>query len=339
MPTDTETGTPRADDILRLGQQHWAAKTLLTAVELGLFTALAEQPGTEPEIRERLSLHPRSTRDFLDALVALGLLERAGSQYRNTAAADLYLDERKPTYRGGFLRMFNWQWSLWGRLADLLRTGKPQTRGATNFDTYYTKPEAVRQFMSAMDGANALVGPALADTFDWSGYASFVDVGGARGNLAAAIVKAHPHLEGSTMDLPPVEPFFHEHVAQLSLQGKLRFHAGDFFTEPLPTADVLIFGHVLHDWDDQERLMLLRKAYEALPPGGAVLVYDCLIDDERTDPDNLLLSLNMQLVTDGGSEYTAADCDRWLREAGFGRTETRPLPAADTLVIGYKQAA
>ncbi len=338
MRHDTETGTPRADDILLLGRQHWAAKTLLSAVELGLFTALAEQPATESEIRERLDLHPRSSRDFLDSLVGLGLLERAEDRYRNAAAADLYLDERKPTYRGGFLRMFAWQFSLWGRLTDLLRTGKPQTRGATHFDSYYTKPEAVRQFMSAMDGANALVGPALAESFDWSGYTSFVDVGGARGNLAAAIVKAHPHLAGSTLDLAPVEPFFHEHVAQLSLQGRLRFQAGDFFAEPLPTADVLIFGHVLHDWDEQERVTLLRKAYEALPAGGAVLVYDCLIDDERRDPTNLLLSLNMQLVTDGGSEYTAAECEGWLRTVGFARTETKPLTAADTLVIGYKDA-
>lgn len=336
MPHATETSTPRADDILLLGQQHWAAKTLLSAVELGLFTALAERPGTEPEIRERLSLHPRPARDFLDSLVGLGLLERDGDRYRNSAAADLYLDERKPTYRGGFLRMFGWQFSLWGRLTDLLRTGKAQTRGNTTFDTYYTNPDAVRQFMSAMDGANALVGPALAESFDWRGYASFVDVGGARGNLAAAVVKAHPHLAGSTMDLPPVEPFFHEHVAQLSLQGRLRFHAGDFFAEPLPAADVLIFGHVLHDWDDEQRVLLLRKAYEALPAGGAVLVYDCLIDDDRRDPANLLLSLNMQLVTDGGSEYTAADCRGWLRTAGFARTETRPLTTADTLVIGYK---
>ncbi|GGZ68138.1 methyltransferase [Streptomyces bluensis] len=330
------TDAPDAAALLELGQSYWASKTLLSAVELGLFSLLAEKPAPEPEIRERLSLHPRATRDFLDALVGLGALEREGDVYRNSPAADLYLDQAKLPYRGGFLKMLNWQFNLWAQLTDLLRTGAPQTKGPTRFDDFYSKPEAVRGFMIAMDGANALVGPALAKEFDWSGRASFIDVGGARGNLAAAIVKEHPHLRGGSFDLPPVEPFFAEHVARLGLADRLDFHAGDFFTGPMPSADVLIFGHVLHDWNDEQRLTLLRKAYDALPAGGAVLIYDALIDDERRDPKNLLLSLNMQLVTAGGSEYTGADCRGWLAQAGFERTETLPLTDADSLIVGHK---
>ncbi|MER5212029.1 methyltransferase [Streptomyces sp. NPDC002838] len=337
--TSDASEAPDAAALLELGQSYWASKTLLSAVELGLFSLLAKEPAPEREIRERLSLHPRATRDFLDALVGLGALERDGEVYRNSPAADLYLDEGKLPYRGGFLKMLNWQFNLWAQLTELLRTGAPQTKGPTHFDDFYSKPEAVRGFMVAMDGANALVGPALAKEFDWSGRTSFIDVGGARGNLAAAIVKAHPHLRGGSFDLPPVEPFFDEHVDRLGLADRLDFHAGDFFTGPLPSADVLIFGHVLHDWNDDQRLTLLRKAYDALPEGGAVLIYDALIDDGRRDPKNLLLSLNMQLVTTGGSEYTGADCRSWLAEAGFSRTETVPLTAADTLVVGHKGPA
>ncbi|MEV7795270.1 methyltransferase [Streptomyces sp. NPDC087512] len=336
-PVQSTSDTTQARDaLLELGQSYWASKTLLSGVELGLFSLLAKEPAREPEIRERLSLHPRATRDFLDALVGLGALERDGDVYRNSPAADLYLDEDKLGFRGGFLKMLNWQFTLWAQLTELLRTGEPQTKGPTRFDDFYSKPEAVRGFMVAMDGANALVGPALAKEFDWSGYRSFVDIGGARGNLAAAIVQAHPHLRGGSFDLPPVEPFFDEHVARLGLADRLDFHPGDFFTGPMPSADVLIFGHVLHDWNDEQRLTLLRKAYDALPEGGAVLIYDALVDDERRDPKNLLLSLNMQLVTAGGSEYTGADCRSWLAEAGFTRMATVPLTAADTLIVGHK---
>ncbi|MFJ5225039.1 methyltransferase [Streptomyces sp. NPDC088400] len=334
--TAPEPTAPEPAALLELGQSYWASKTLLSAVELGLFSLLAGEPAREPEIRERLSLHPRAVRDFLDALVGLGALEREGDVYRNSPAADLYLDEAKLPFRGGFLKMLNWQFNLWAQLTELLRTGAPQTKGPTHFDEFYAKPEAVRGFMIAMDGANALVGPALAKEFDWSGRRSFIDIGGARGNLAAAIAKVNPHLRGKSFDLPPVEPFFDEHMDRLGLAGQLDFHAGDFFTDPLPTADVLVFGHVLHDWNDEQRLALLRKAHDALPEGGAVLIYDALIDDERRDPKNLLLSLNMQLVTAGGSEYTGADCRSWLAEAGFGRTETVPLTDADMLIVGHK---
>ena len=333
------SAAPSADTVMELGQQYWASKTLLSAVELGVFTLLARRPATEPEIREELKLHPRATRDFLDALVGLGVLERDGDTYRNSPVAEAHLDEAKPGCRSGFLKMLNWQYGLWGKLTDLLRTGECQTPGPKDFDTFYSNPDSVRGFMQAMDGANALVGPALAKAFDWSGRKSFVDIGGARGNLAAAIVREHPHLKGGSFDLPPVEPFFDEHVARLGLADKLTFHPGDFFKDPLPEAEVLIFGHVLHDWDDEKRVALLRKAYDAVPEGGAVLVYDALIDDERRDPTNLLLSLNMQLVTPGGSEYTGADCRSWLTKAGFTRCETVRLTDADSLVIGHKDAA
>jgi hypothetical protein len=334
--TDVSTTAPDAAEILALGQSYWASKSLLSAIELGLFTQLAEKPATAAELIEKLSLHPRATRDWLDALVGLGLLDRDDDRYRNTEAADFFLDERKLPYRGGFLKMLNWQFNLWAQLTELLKTGEAQTKGPRHFDEFYSKPEAVRGFMVAMDGANALVGPALAEKFDWSDRESFVDVGGARGNLAAAIVKGRPHLRGGSYDLPPVAPFFAEHVDRLGLTDKLTFYPGDFFKDPMPAADVLIFGHVLHDWNDEQRITLLRKAYDALPSGGAVLVYDALVDDDRRDPTNLLLSLNMQLVTVGGSEYSGADCRGWMAAAGFERMSTVPLTAADSLVIGHK---
>jgi len=333
--TTVDNTTTGPDYLLELGRGFWAAKALLSAVELNIFPMLAKTPATEPQIRERLGLHPRATRDFLDALVGLGLLERDGGTYRNTELTDTYLDPTKPTFFGGRLKMLSWQYSVWGNLAQLLRTGEKQS-GAGDFSQLYSRPEAVRGFMLAMDGANAGIGTAIAREIDWRDRSSFVDVGGARGNLAAEIVKAQPHLNGGCYDLPPVEPFFDEHMENLGLKDKVHFHAGDFFTDNLPIADVFIFGHVLHDWDDEKRIALLRKAYDTLPSGGCAMAYDAMIDEDRRDATNLLMSISMQLITPGGSEYTASDCEGWMRGAGFEKTSVHRLTESDQLVVGYK---
>ncbi|MEJ3750544.1 methyltransferase [Actinomycetes bacterium KLBMP 9797] len=341
MPTENPTATDITKDVaavVELGRRFYASKALLSGAEIGLFTLLAKGPATEPEIRDQLGLHQRATRDFLDALVGLGLLEREGDQYRNSPAADFSLDEAKPSYRGGLLKLLNWQYAIWGDLTKLLRTGERQQPSAYDFKQLYSNPEAIRRFMAAMDGATASIAPALAHAFDWSTVTSFVDVGGGRGSVAAEIAKAHPHLRGGCLDLPSVEPIFDEHMNRLGMTGRVGFHGVDFFADDLPTVDALIFGHVLHDWDDLRRLTLLRKAHDALPAGGQVLIYDAMIDDERRDPGTLLMSLSMQLITPGGSEYTAADCRSWLARAGFAETSAKKLTASDTLVIGRKSA-
>ncbi len=331
-------GVTDAADLVGLAQGFWASKTLLSAVELNLFGLLAAEPLSEEQVRERLDLHPRASRDFLDALVGLGLLRRDGGEYRNTDVAQRYLDPASPGSIAGRLRLLNWRYRIWGGLTDLLRTGERQANQDRDFDKFYSDPTALRRFMAAMDGANSEIGPALARAFDWSEYTSFVDVGGARGNLAADIVRAHPHLRGGCLDLAPVEPVFDEHMEHLGLTGRVAFHAADFFKDPLPETEVMVFGHVLHDWDDEDRIRLLRRAHDALPEGGRVLVYDALIADERTDAANLLRSLSMRLVTPGGSEYTPAQCRAWLEEAGFTDVTAEPLVAADSLVVARKGA-
>jgi len=330
--------------ILRLGTAFWGSKTLLSAVELGLFTSLAKAPASEPELRERLGLHPRSSRDFLDALVALRMLDRQGDRYANTAETDLFLDRAKPSYLGGFLEMANDRlFPFWARLTDALRTGRPQNEardGGDFFAALYADPARLREFMAAMDAASGLMGTALARAFPWAEVASFVDVGGARGGVSAHLLRAHPHLSAGCFDLPPVEPVFAEHMQLLGLADKIRFHAGDFFTDALPEADVLIMGHVLHDWDLAEKQTLIKKAYDAIRPGGALLVYDAMVDDERRENVfGLLLSLNMLIETEGGFEYTAGNCTSWMRAAGFTRVAAAPLTPTDTVVIGRKQPA
>lgn len=330
------------DAIMQLGFAYWGSKTLLSAVEIGLFTELAKGPLTLEDIRARLGLHPRSARDFLDALVALGMLRREGGTYANTPAADRYLDRDKPTYMGGMLEMMSARlFRFWADLTEGLKTGEPQNevkRGGDDlFGTLYSDPKRLEQFLSAMTGLSLGIARAMAEKFPWSRYQTFADVGAAQGGLPVVIAQAHPHLTGVGADLPVVGPIFEKYVAARGLQGRLKFAPLDFFTEPLPAADVIIMGHILHDWDLPTKKMLVRKAYEALPPGGSFIVFEAIIDDARRENAfGLLMSLNMLIETRGGFDYTGADCAGWMREAGFRETRVEHLSGPDSMVVGAK---
>ena len=240
------------EGILQLGLGFWGSKTLLSACELGLFTELAAGPLALEEIRNRLKLHPRSTRDFLDALVALKMLERKGDLYSNTPATDLFLDRNKPSYVGGMLEMANVRlYHFWGSLTEGLRTGEPQNEvksgGTGLFEELYSDPARLKVFLKAMTGISLGAARAIAEKFPWSQYKSFMDVGTAQGGLAVEVALAHPHLTGIGYDIPVVGPIFEEYVESRGLSDRLRFQGGDFFKEALPSADVIVMGHILHD--------------------------------------------------------------------------------------------
>jgi hypothetical protein len=319
----------------------WGSKTLLSAVELGLFTLLGRGAMDGNQIEAALSLNPRATRDFLDALVALGMLERRDGLYSNTPDTDAFLNKARPSYLGGLLEMANARlYPFWGSLTEALRTGLPQNEsknGGLLFDAIYADPVHLREFLSAMTALSLAAGRAMAGKFPWSQYRTFADLGCAQGGLAVQLALAHAHLTGEGFDLAPVQPVFEEYAAGAGLSQRLQFHPGSFFDDPLPRADVLIMGHVLHDWDLEKKLALLRKAYEALPAGGALIVYEALIDDERrSNAFGLLMSLNMLIETPGGFDYSGADCQGWMREAGFHETRVEHLAGTDSMVIGIK---
>ncbi|HEY9416273.1 MAG TPA: methyltransferase [Pseudonocardia sp.] len=335
-----EAVTP--DAIMELGMAFWGSKTLLSAIELGVFSTLAAGPLPEEDLRSRLGLDGRGTRDFLDALVALGMLDRQSDGYRNTAETDLFLDPAKPsTYIGGFLEMANSRlYPFWGDLTEALRTGNPQNevkKGEDLFGTLYGDPELLRVFLTAMTGISVPSAIAIAQKFPWDRYQSFCDVGTAQGSLPVHVALAHPHLTGIGFDLPPVGPIFTEFIDGFGLRDRVRFAPGDFFTDPLPNADVIVMGHILHDWGTVDKLRLLRLAYDALPEGGAVVVYDSVIDDERRrNAFGLLMSLNMLIETPEGYDYTGADCQGWLAEAGFRDSYVQPLVGPDSMVVAFK---
>jgi SAM-dependent methyltransferase len=334
---------PTPEKVLQLGFAFWGSKTLLSAVELGLFTLLAQEPLDGRALQERLKLHPRSARDFFDALVALGMLERDGQgRYRNTAETGLYLDRAKPSYIGGMLEMCNQRlYRFWGGLTRGLKTGEPQnevTHGEPDlFDAIYKDPASLEHFLKAMTGVSRPTARAIAEKFPWKEAKSFCDVGCAQGGLSVEIAKAHPHLKGQGFDLPAVGPIFERFARENGVSERLAFTPGDFFKDRLPTADVLVMGHILHDWDLDQKRKLLAKALEALPKGGRLLVYDAMIDDERrSNAYGLLMSLNMLIETRGGFDYTGADCIGWMREAGFREARVEPLAGPYSMAVGTK---
>jgi len=342
MSLSASGGAPSPEHIMQVGLGFWASKTLLSAIEMGLFTELAHRPEGLADVQGRIGLHPRAACDFLDTLVALGFLERKDGVYSNTPASDVFLDKRKPSYIGGILEMANQRlYGHWSHLTEALRTGKPQNEarggGQPLFEALYADPARLRSFLKAMSGISHGSALAIAAKFPWKDYRTYADVGTAQGDTASQIALAHPHLIGTGFDLAEVGPIFEEYVEHMGLSERLKFTPGSFFEVPLPQVDVIVMGHILHDWDLETKRMLIGKAYDALPAGGAFIVYEAIIDDDRSkNAFGLMMSLNMLIETDGGFDYTGADCMAWMREAGFKETRVEHLTGPDSMVVGIK---
>jgi predicted O-methyltransferase YrrM len=332
--------------IMQVGMGFWGSKTLLSAVELELFTKLGSGGMTAEQIAEDLGLDDRAVPDFPDALVALELLDRedhpSPAVYRNTEAGAVFLDKASPAYIGGILEMANARlYPFWGDLTEALRTGKPQNEikhtGKPMFDQLYADEARLEQFMNAMAGISAGPFMALAEKFDFSKYETLCDVGGATGKLSIVVANRHPHIRCTSFDLPVVEPIAKRTIEAAGLSDRIAAVRGDFFTEPLPKADVITMGLILHDWNLEKKKQLVKAAYDALPEGGAYIVIENLIDDARRENAfGLLMSLNMLIEFGDAFDYSGADFDGWCKEAGFKRTEVLPLAGPTSAGIAYK---
>ena len=252
------------------------------------------------------------------------------------------LIEKKPSYVGGILEMANLGlYPFWSHLTEVLRTGMPQNElrsgGASLFETLYADPAHRQEFLIAMTGISHGVNMTIAHAFPWKDYQTFVDVGTAQGDLAVQIALANPHLQGTGFDLPEVAPIFVQYAATADVTDRLTFQPGDFFKQDIPKADVVLMGHILHDWDLPTKKMLIKKAFDAVPVGGALVVYEAIIDDDRSkNAFGLMMSLNMLIETPGGFNYTGRDCSGWMKEAGFSTTRVEHLVGPDSMVIGVK---
>jgi O-methyltransferase domain/Dimerisation domain len=333
--------TMSSDRIMELGFGFMASKTLLSAIELGVFTELARAPMECEILRRKLRLHRRGARDFFDALVAMGLLRRRANRYSNSPASARYLDRTSPEYVGGILEMCNARlYRFWGSLTEGLRTGKPQNEiksGENLFDVLYGNRELLTNFCKAMTGRTLPAARAIASKFPWRRYETFADLGTSEGVVPVLVALAHKHLRCAGFDLPPVRPIFEQFARAHKVSDRVRFQAGNFFTDPLPPAEVYSMGAILHDWNLAEKRSLIAKVYNALPRDGAFIVFEWLIDDRRSERvPALMMSLNMLIETPGGFDFSGADCRGWMRDAGFRQIRVEHLAGPVWMVVGIK---
>lgn len=338
--------TTGPEKIIQTGMSFFSAKTLLSAVELGLFGTLGDKAMTGEELTRALKLHPRANPDFFDALLSIGILAREGdgpsARYRNTPETAHFLDKGKPTYVGGLLEMANSRlFRYWADLTIALKTGKPQNETKNGGDSFFAELYAdearLEQFIDAMTGASMGNFAALAEKFDFSRYNTLCDVGGAAGILSIMVALRHKHITCVSADLPMVSPIALRKIRSFGVCDRVKTRDVDFFKDPLPKADVITMGMILHDWDLDNKMMLIRKAYDALPEGGAFIAIEQLIDDARRENTfGLMMSLNMLIEFGVAFDYTGADFGRWCKEVGFKRTEVLPLAGPASAAIAYK---
>ena len=332
--------------ILQTAFGFWGSKVLLTAVEFGLFTKLAGRRLTGAELGAKLQLHPRAIDDFFDALVAMRFLGRdgdgSGALYFNTPEGVLFLDQNSPRYIGGILVMLNARlFKFWHDLPEALRTGQPQNEVRHGqkglFDELYSDLPRLEQFLGALTGLSRINFEAFAEKFNFTPFRALCDIGGATGLLSIEVARRHPHLKCISFDLPPVEPIARKHIQSAGLEGRISTAAGDFFQDPLPKADIITMGMILHDWNLEKKMHLIRAAYDALPPGGALVAIEALIDDARRENvQGLLMSLNMLIEFGDAFDFSGADFRKWCGEVGFQRFEVIHLAGPSSAAVAYK---
>ena len=345
---EQQSNHPTPESIMQIGTGFWASKILLTAVKFQLFTKLAEKPGMPAAaVKTMLDLKctDRNVYDFLDALTTFGFLSREGlletAVYSNSIDTDFFLDKKKPSYIGGILEMMNNRlYGFWGNLEEGLVTGLPQNEakhGGNLFSEVYADQDKLHEFVNAMSGIQMGNFMAFAQQFDFSRYKTLTDVGGAAGLLSLMVAKHQPHMSCTSFDLPPVEPIANNTIRHFNLSDRVKTAEGDFFESPIPPADVVLMGNILHDWDEETKLMLMKKAFDAIPEGGAFVAIEGIIDDERKkNAFGLMMSLNMLIETGKGFDYTFADFNTWAKKVGFKSTAILPLTGPSSAAIAYK---
>ena len=332
--------------IMQTATAFWASKVLLTAVEFDLFTLLGDDAMTAEQLGDKLGIHPRGRYDFFDALVASGFISREGDgpngKYTNTANTNAFLNKNSPMYIGGLPEMLNSRlFGFWNNLGDALKTAQPQNEikhnGKPLFEELYADDARLGQFLDAMTGFQAANFQILGEKFHFENYKTVTDIGGALALLSRIIASQHSHLTFNSFDLPPVAPLAQNHINEAGLDKRINTIAGDFFVDEFPKSDVITMGNILHDWNLEKKKMLIKKAYDALPEGGALIAIENLIDDARRENlFGMLMSLNMLIEFGDAFDYTGENFRDWCGEVGFKHFEIISLAGPTSAAIAYK---
>jgi acetylserotonin N-methyltransferase len=328
---------PDPTPILDLLVAFRSSKIMFAAVELGVFDALAGGAKPVAALAKDLVSNADALERLLDACVGLGLLARQPEGYANTPAAAAYLCKGSPRRLTGYVGYSNRvMWHMWAHLEDAVREGTHRWKQAFGLDGpifshFYRSEEAKREFLMGMHGYGLISSPEVASAFDLGRFRCFVDLGGGTGHLAVAACRRYPNLRGVVFDLPEAAPLARELIATTEVADRISVAGGDFFTDPLPDGDIFALGRILHDWTEEKVLKLLSRICGHLPDGGAVLIAEKLLDDDKSGPRwAQFQNLNMLVCTEG-KERTLAEYEALLKRAGFaeaiGCRTTSPLDA------------
>jgi 3-hydroxy-5-methyl-1-naphthoate 3-O-methyltransferase len=328
--------------LMQLVSGFWVSKTLAAAVDVDLFTKLSGRGADIEELTQLLGFHPRPAEMLLSGCTALGLLEKRDTRFHNSPLAEEFLVRGKPYYFGGVITMLDRRLYLpWNRLTEALKTNHAQTWGDHPgiFEAISANPQDQQVFTEAMHSFSVQSGRAVATSFNFSPYRQLLDVGGGSGAYCIEAARRYLHLRATVFDLPAALQIAQEKIAEAGLSDRIKTLSGDFFSEELPKgSDVILLSMILHDWTPEKNQVILRRCFDALPPGGALIVSELMMDDDKTGPvPAALMSLNMLIETEGRN-YTWSEYTEWLEEVGFKEIQRVPIqsPGANGLLISRR---
>jgi acetylserotonin N-methyltransferase len=328
---------PSPNKVLDLLEAFRRSKTMFAAVSLGIFDCLEQAPASTNVLSAKLSCDLAALSTLLHSCVTLGLLRRDGETFSNTPEASTYLCSSSPRQMTGYINYSNRvMWAMWANLEDAIRQGSnrwKQTYGTEGpiFSNFFKTPEAMNEFLMGMHGFGMITSPQVVQNFDLSRFRHLCDLGGATGHLSIAACLRWTQLRATVFDLPHALELANQMTREYGLVDRISIVGGDFFSDPLPPADLYFLGRILHDWSIDKIRLLLTRIYEALPSGGGLLIGEKIIEEDRSGPRwALMQSLNMLVCTEG-TERTLTEYAELLHEAGFsevvGARNSVPLDA------------
>ncbi len=331
MPTP-EAPETSPQPIMELASRFMESRALLTACELGIFTALGDHPRTSVDVAKALGLDGRGTDRLMNVLVSLGLLEKSAGMFRN-GSLTLRSVVGEPGFATGLLHWVH-LWESWSTLTDVVRTGhsviaKPiGARGNT----------WVHAFIAAMHSRAAQHAPILIGLFDLTHIVRMLDVGGGSGAYAMEFVRARPGLSAVVFDLPPVLPLTASYLNRAGLADRIALMPGDYNQDPLGRGfDLVLLSAILHSNSPEQNEALIRRAAGALNGGGQVVVQEFIVNEERTGPEfSTMFALNMLVGTDAGDTYTESEVRTWMAAAGLLDVQRHDMAYGTTVIVGRK---
>ena len=337
-----DTSQPDPAVILELLEAFRRSKTMFAAVSLGIFDTLEDGPKSLAVLAKELDLNPDALERLLDACIGLHLLDRRDDLYTNTQVASVYLCKRSPSRLTGYIGYSNQvMWKLWGNLEGAIREGTHRWQETFGWDGpifshFFRTEDALREFLMGMHGYGIISSPHVVTAFDLNRFERLVDLGGATGHLAIAACQRYPNLRAVVYDLPGAIPLAQEIIGISPTADRIEVTAGDFFTDPLPPADLYAVGRILHDWSEPKVILLLTRIFEQLPSGGALLIAEKLLDDDKRGPRwAQMQNLNMLTCTEG-KERTFSEYETLLKHVGFSQVSGAKTPSPLDAILAVK---